>query len=396
MRPLHILHVITRLIRGGADENTLISCNAQAEQGHRVMLVYGQEWHQDMLDKLHPGVEAIPLPSLVRSLSLLDDVKATLAVRSLCRSRRPDIVHTHTSKAGFIGRAGAWMAGVPVIIHGVHILPFLNVGAVQRLIYLIAEKMLVPITDAYVDVSAGMRDEGLRHGLGTPENHVVVASGMDVALFRSAPPIANGEFPELLPAAVGSWDEAEIVLMAAAFEERKRQPAFIAVFARVAAARPRAVLLLAGAGPIQPEIEAAITAHGLEDRVRIIGFRSDIARWMRSASICVLSSEREGLPRVVVQYVLAGRPVVATYLPGVEAVVHEGRTGHLVPGVEDMAAPIIALLADDERRRQFAARASALDLSAWGADQMAAQLEALYQRAFRQRRRMAAASSSAA
>lgn len=373
------MHVITRFIRGGADENTLISCNAQAEAGHDVILVYGEEFHPDILAKLHPAVRQIHMPEMVRALAPTSDLKATFAIRELCRSLRPDIVHTHTSKAGFVGRAGAWLAKVPVIIHGVHILPFLNVGRAQKLIYLAAEKMLVPVTHAFVDVSEGMRLECLKHGIGTEKNHLVVASGMDVAAFQHARPIGADEFPELLPAAVSSWDEAEVIVMAAAFEDRKRQPAFIAAFAKVAAARPKAVLLLAGAGPLHPEIEAAIAAHGLENRVRIIGFRADIARWMRLADICALSSEREGLPRVIVQYVLAGRPVVATYLPGVEAVVHDGKTGYLVAAVSDMAEPIVALLSDDKLRHQFAAAAAALDLSAWGAQHMAAQLETLYQ-----------------
>jgi glycosyltransferase involved in cell wall biosynthesis len=103
---------------------------------------------------------------------------------------------------------------------------------------------------------------------------------------------------------------------------------------------------------------------------------------MRRADICALASEREGLPRVIVQYVLAGRPVVATYLPGVEAVVREGSTGYLVERVSDMADPLIALLSDDALRQQFAAAAASLDLSAWGAGHMAAQLEALYQQQF--------------
>lgn len=376
------MHVITRFIRGGADENTLISCNAQAEAGHDVILVYGEESHPDILAKLHPSVRPINMPEMVRPLSPASDFKATFAMRELCRSMRPDIVHTHTSKAGFVGRAGAWLARVPVIIHGVHILPFLNVGAVQKLLYLAAEKLLVPMTHAFVDVSEGMRQECLKHGIGTHKNHLVVASGMDVAAFQNASPIIADEFPELLPAAIASWDDAEIIVMAAAFEDRKRQPAFIAAFAKVAAARPKAVLLLAGAGPIQPEIEAAIAVHNLQDRVRVIGFRADIARWMRSAAICVLSSEREGLPRVIVQYVLAGRPVVATYLPGVEAVVKHGTTGYLVKSVTEMADPIITLLADDALRQQFATAAASLDLSAWGAQHMAAQLETLYQKQF--------------
>ncbi|MCE9649117.1 MAG: glycosyltransferase [Parvibaculum sp.] len=343
-------------------------------------LVYGDEFHDDILAKLHPRIHKHFLPTLVRPLRLRADLAATFALWRLCRAVRPDIVHTHTSKAGFVGRVAAFLAGVPVILHGVHILPFLNVGAVQRAVYLVAEKLLVPATDVFVDVSQGMKAECLRYGIGTEATHLVVPSGMDVARFRQAVPVADAEFAAERPAAIAGWAGAEVILMVAAFEERKRQLAFLDVFAGIAAERPHAVLLLGGDGPCRDAIERRISALGLKDRVALIGFREDIERWMKRADVCVLSSEREGLPRVIVQYALAGRPIVSTYLPGIEAVVHEGENGYLTARVEDMAVPITAILSDSVLSQRLSAAAAGLDLSPWGVEEMAGQLDGLYTR----------------
>ena len=377
---MKIVHIITRFIRGGADENTLLSCNAQAKAGHEVHLVYGSEFHRDILEKLHPNVKRHHLVSLVRPLRPLADLRATWALYRLCRRLRPDIVHTHTSKAGFSGRVAGWAARVPVIIHGVHILPFLNVGPAERIVYLVAEKLLVPVTDAFVDVSEGMKQECIRHGIGGEADHLVVASGMDTEKFRRARPVSGDEFASLRPPLLSSWDEGEVILMAAAFEERKRQLAFLDAFVNIAAARPAAVLLFAGDGPMRGEIEARIGELGLRDRVSIIGFREDVERWMKRADLCVLSSEREGLPRVVVQYALAGCPIVATHLPGIEAIVSPGVTGFLAGRVEDMVQPVVQVLSDADLARELRAGIATLDLAAWDSRTMASQIEQLYQR----------------
>ncbi|WP_417310549.1 glycosyltransferase [Devosia sp.] len=383
---MRIVHVMTRFIRGGADENTLLSCNAQASAGHDVILVYGAEYHPEMLSRLHPAVGCICLSSLVRPVRPLSDLRAIRDIRAICRWNRPDIVHTHTSKAGIVGRLGARWAGVPIIVHGVHILAFLNARGWRRALYLAAERLVAPLTDAFVDVSDGMRTACVTHAIGDPGSHVVIPSGMDLRQFTEASPIGPDEFPDLLPPGLSSWDDAEIVLMAAAFEDRKRHIPLIAAFAEVAQARPNATLLLAGEGILQPAIEAAIRAHGLHDRVRIIGFRSDIARWMRRADVCVFTSEQEGLPRVVVQYALAGAPTVATSLPGIDVAVRDGRTGYLVETVPEVAEKLRELLADPARRDSFRRAAAALDFSRWAADSSALDLRRLYDRLYWQRR----------
>jgi glycosyltransferase involved in cell wall biosynthesis len=375
------VHVITRFVRGGADENTLLSCNAQALAGHDVHLVYGREASEAMLDHLHPLVRRHPVASLVRPFRPASDFTALLELRSLFRRLAPDVVHTHTSKAGILGRLAAWSSRVPAVVHGVHILPFLNVGRTQYLVYLGAERLLARFTDSFVNVSEAMRDIGIASRVGRSVDHVVVPSGMDVRRFRNATPVSADELAAALGGTPSEAPEPKLVLMIAALEPRKRIVEFLDVFARVASLQPMARLAILGEGPDRSRIELRIAALGLTGRVALTGFREDAERWIARADVCVLASEREGLPRAVVQYVLGGRPVVVPALPGVDVIVLDGQSGFLVDvnRLDRMAEPILRLLNDETLSQSMAARARLIDLSRWSVEHMVTALDDVYE-----------------
>jgi len=385
---MKIVHVITRLIRGGADENTVITCNAQVCEGHDVWLLYGADSSPQMLAELTPQVHTSYVPSLRREIAPGSDARALFQLWRLTRSIRPDVVHTHTSKAGALGRLAGWLAGAPLIIHGVHILPFLNVGRASGVVYVGIERALAGLTHAFIDVSEGMRDGNLAAHVGRPSQHHVVYSGMDCNRFRHAKPFTAQELSDLLgDDAFTDEDAPKTVLYAAVFEPRKRHLELLDAFARVAREAPHVRLLLLGDGRGRAGAEAKVAALGLKGRVHFLGHRSDIERWIATADLCVLSSEREGLPRVAVQYVMAGKPVVATRLPGLERVIQDGVSGYFVPlaDVGQMSQPIVRLLQDDAQRRQFAAAARDVDLSDWSAERMVHAIEAVYSSASRAR-----------
>lgn len=377
---MRIAHMITRLIQGGADENTLLSCNGQARLGHEVHLIFGAETSAAMVGRLDPMVRRYQIGTLERPITPVKDARAAWSVASLLRRIRPQILHTHTSKAGAVGRIAARIAGTPGVVHGIHILPFLNVGRTERLAYLATERLLAPVTDAFVSVSAGMSDSALAHGIGPARKHTVVPSGMDLSRFRNARPVP----PEDVAAAFGCPPavaaDLKLLVMVAALEPRKRVAEFLEVFADVAAADPHAALAILGEGREDGAIRARAAALGVADRVALLGFRDDVERWIARADVCVLASEREGLPRAVVQYVLAARPVVVTALPGLEALVVDGRNGYLVPidRLDQMAAPIGRILADRHLASAMSNEALRLDLSRWSTSHMVERLEEVY------------------
>lgn len=370
----HVVHVITRFIRGGADENTLLTCNGLAERGHKITLIYGRDHHPDMIARLE-GVTPVLLPSLVREVSPATDIKCLREMRAMLHALAPDIVHTHESKAGIIGRLAAPRATAHVV-HGVHILPFVNVSAAKRVLYLALEKIAARRTDAYIDVSTGMRDECLAHGLGTPAKHTVVPSGMDAAAFRNATPATDirQEADERAGA------RATIALMVAAFEPRKRQAQLLHAVAPVLSDRPELILALAGDGPQRPGIMALASKLGIDAQVMFLGHRNDAPAVIAAADICLMASEREGLPRVIVQYALAGKPIVTTAIPGIAQVVTDGESGLITPLDDlDMLAASVRMLADDkELRRSMGTAHAKLDLSPWDASTMVERILEVY------------------
>lgn len=382
--PRTIAHVITRFVRGGADENTLLSCNAQAAAGHDVVLIFGRDYRAEMLERLHPRIEQVCLPSMQRPIHPVRDAQALVALTRLFVQLKPDIVHTHTSKAGILGRLAAYVAGVEAVVHGVHILPFVNVGPVERAAYLALERLLDPLTDAFVSVSEDLRDKCVSEHVGAPLVHAVIPSGMDVERFRHAPPVSDAEISHVFQ----TESKPRLIVMAAALESRKRVVEFLDTFALVVKHRPDPVLAVLGEGIERLRALDRIEALGLSKNVRLLGFRDDIERWIAAADVCVLASEREGLPRTVVQYVLAARPVVVSALPGIEAIIADGENGFVTDGddLEEMAAPILRLLNEPALAASFSSYSRRLNLSAWSVENMTSELEHVYARALEEPR----------
>ena len=370
---MRIVHIITRFVSGGADENTALTCNRQAEMGHEVWLVHGAAFSERMLEMTDERVKVVPLPTLVREVDPLRDIRALGALAKIFRRIRPDIVHTHTSKAGIVGRMAALCVPSAKVIHGVHILPFTGERWPKRFLYVVLEKAAALRTDAFIDVSEGMRDLCLAYALGSEANHHVIFSGMDVEGFRHAAPADDLQ-------ALRTGEDEVLIGYVAVLERRKRHRELVQSLIPVLRAHPHAHLVLAGEGPERPVLESMISQAGLERQVHLCGFRNDIANAIAACDLCVFGSEREGLPRSLVQYALAGKPIVATHLPGIERIVREGENGYVV-SEQDFAAfsqKVDNLVSDAARRDAFARASAALDLSEWDARTMVDRIQDVY------------------
>lgn len=282
-RPLVIAHVQTRMNRsGGAEENTWASCVHQAQSGHIVHLFCGRSSDVEEYAGRGTPVRVHLVSELVREVSAQDDIAAYRKLSAMFGEVQADIVHTHTSKAGIVGRLAASNAKVPAIVHGVHILPFSNVGLAEKLVYLTAEHIAAPMTDHFIHVSHGTRRAYALARLGGKRLHSVVRSGMDIEKFQTA------TMPEDWRAMLGVGLNAEkprTILMMAVLEARKRQAEFITGFAQVTRPGENIRLLLAGDGPDQEKLAALIHSLGVGDRVScsaIVPIRSGLSRWLIS------------------------------------------------------------------------------------------------------------------
>ena len=383
-QPLRIAHVITRLINGGADENTVISCNQAVRSGHQVVLVHGAQTRPEILATVDERVNIVELPSLVRPIAPLGDVKALGDLVRTFRRLRPDVVHTHTSKAGILGRLAARAASVPVVVHGVHIVPFINVGRLETFAYLRAERAVQGMTHAFIDVSPGVRDLCVQAGVGAPHRHHVVESGFDMSRFRAA--VQPEGWRDLLQLEADD-PRPPVVLMLAVFEARKRHLELLERLPEIVASSPRVRFVFAGDGTLRDAIAARIRKLGIERNVVLTGFHPHPEQLIALADICLLASAREGLPRVLMQYLAGGKPAIAPALPCIDDVLRHDVNGLIVRSddLDSLADAVVALLDDPARRARLARGAETTQLSEWDAARMGERLEAVYADVIRER-----------
>ncbi len=345
--PVTVVHIITKMELGGAQRNTLYTVQHLDSKRFRLFLLTGPGG--ELLTEARACAGYRLIPDMIRQISLVRDFKALLQIRSeLVRimadgpSDAPVIVHTHSSKAGIIGRWAAWLAGVRIIVHSVHGFGFHDFQkAPVRLMYQVLERLTSRITKKFIVVSEANRITGEAVGIFTRDAACLIRSGIDIDSFSRIPDDAQAVRREL-----GIPQDAPLVTMVACFKPQKAPLDYVRACAAVHRRYPQACFLLAGDGELREQIEAEVAALGLEKNFFLPGWRRDVAAVLHASTIAVLSSYWEGLPQVVPQACAAGLPIVATRVDGTPEVVHDGVNGFLVtPGdVELLAEKISCLL----------------------------------------------------
>ncbi len=384
-----IVQVITKLELGGAQQLCLDLCRRLDRGRFEVVLVTGAEGELLAEAWAQPDCRLEVLRPLVREVSPLLDARALLALVRILRRERmtapgPVLVHTHSSKAGVLGRLAARLAGVRHVVHTIHGYGFhaQQRPAVRRL-YQAIEGIASGWADALVAVAEENRRAGVALGLFGPDRCEVIPGGIEVAAFRRPP-----EARESARAALGLPAASGVVGMVACLKPQKAPEDFVAMAARVRAVLPGTRFLIAGDGERRAAVEAAVRAAGLDGDLRLLGWRRDVPEILAALDVLVLTSRWEGLPLVFPQAMAAGRPVVATNVNGAPEAVRDGVTGHLVPAgdVDALADRVIDLLRNEARRQ---AMGEAARSAAWAFDvgAMTRRYEALYDRLVSRERR---------
>lgn len=330
---MKICHVITRMIVGGAQENTLLSCRGAQEAGHDVTLVTGPSPgpEGELLKRVScPGLKIVECPWLVREIAPLSDFKAFSHLKKLFRTERYDVVHTHSSKAGIVGRFAARAAGVPLVVHTIHGLAFHRYEKFwKNLLYIACERAAAPCGKRIYAVAQAMIDQSLAAGVGSPDQYKVVYSGMELDRFLHAKPD-----PELRKK-LGIPEDAVVLATLARLFPLKGYEQFLPVAVKLAKELPQIHCLIIGNGTMMEEIREFIRKEGVESRFSFAGLVApgEVGNYLALASVLVHFSLREGLPRAAVQALASGKPVIAYALDGTPEVVIPGKTGYLLkPG----------------------------------------------------------------
>ncbi len=330
---MKICHVITRMIVGGAQENTLLSCRGALEAGHDVTLVTGPSPgpEGELLKRVScPGLKIVECPWLVREIAPLSDLKAFLHLKKLFRTERYDVVHTHSSKAGIVGRFAARAAGVPLVVHTIHGLAFHRYEKFwKNLLYIACERTAAPCGKRIYAVAQAMIDQSLAAGVGSPDQYKVVYSGMELDRFLHAKP------DPVLRKKLGIPEDAVVLATLARLFPLKGYEQFLPVAVKLAKELPQIHCLIIGNGTMMEEIREFIRKEGVESRFSFAGLVApgEVGNYLALASVLVHFSLREGLPRAAVQALASGKPVIAYALDGTPEVVIPGKTGYLLkPG----------------------------------------------------------------
>jgi len=342
---MRIMHIITRLIIGGAQENTLLTCHdLQQMHGDEVRLVTGPGLGPEGSleeEARRLGIDMEVLPMLRRELHPLRDWQSYRAIKRSIRRFRPDIVHTHSGKAGLLGRRAAWRWGVPAIVHTVHGAPFHEYqGRAGRWALRACEKYAAKRCHHLVSVADAMTERMVHAGVAAREKFTTVPSGMDVEPFLRA-----DQTRERVRAQLGFDRDDVVVGKVARFFHLKGHSDFIQAAQAAAAQDERLRFLLVGDGILRRAIEAGIRASGLSSKFRFTGLvlPSDIGPLLGAMDMVVHLSLREGLARVLPQALIAGRPVISYDIDGAREVVLSGHTGTLI-APRDVAAVAAAIL----------------------------------------------------
>lgn len=376
-RSLNIVHVITRLLLGGAEENTIATCLYQQAQGHRVTLIHGSGADPSWSARFGHRIRLVAAEHLVHSISPVADIRAVSQLRGLFVKLGADVVHTHESKAGIVGRLAAASLAVPLIVHTIHIAPFVAVRGMRRRLYLEAERAGARLGHLLIAVSRGMQRAYLDAGIGPNIPIRVIHSGMPLERFRAAAPPADWR------SRVKGWagdEKPRFILKVSAFEQRKRQLPLLRAMASGLRERPDVCLLFAGDGPDRARCEAEAHRLGIAGQTRFLGH--DPAPWelVALADLCVHAAEREGLPRSAVQAIAGGKPLVVAHLPGIEEIIADGVNG-IVTDADDLtqlADELFALLDSPARLAQLQQGARTSDTSSWQEERMGERMERAY------------------
>ena len=368
---MKIVHIITRFIRGGADENTLYSCNEFAEK-HEVHLIVGKDVHEDMLSNLHPRVHLHVVPSLIRNINPFSDLAAFFNLASLVRRIVPDIVHTHTSKAGVLGRLACLGQPGLKVVHGVHILAFENAPSILRRSVIAIERWVGTKTDCFVYVSEGLKKAYIDEKIGQTSVHCVVQSGMyfPVPLKTRAETRAEWSIDE----------SAKVLLYVANLEPRKRHTELVEAFKETLVSSPDKLLVFVGEGEHSAVIKEKIRSVGLEKQIILGGYRSDIADVISASDVCLYASKREGLPRALVQYAYYGKPIIANRLVGIDSIVCHDRNGYIVEpdGFDELVRLSNEVLTNSQLCSRLANGHDKSALLPWSVQNMVNELEVAY------------------
>lgn len=344
MRKIKVLHIHTLPVITGSGINTLLTMTGLDKD--RFDVEFACAPGGPLADEaVMQGIKFHPIRHFVQRVSPYNDIAALGELVSLMRKNKYDIVHSHNSKAGFIGRLAAKITRVPVIVHTIHGFAFHDQEKPpRRALFILLEKFAAPMADKLIVISNPLREWGLSLGIGKPEQYITIYSGIELDKFRTNIDVIKkkAEF------GIGPGDK--VVGVVSKLWEGKGHKCILQAAGEVVKKVHNVKFLFVGEGYLKDELENLADELGLKDKVIFTGFRTDIPEITACFDIALLVSLFEGLGRVLLEAMAMGKAVIASRVGGIIDVVDDGKTGILIPpgDKEALAQAMVRLLSDSD------------------------------------------------
>lgn len=384
---IKVIHVITRFDKGGSAENTFITVRDLDKARYDVVLINGESFPGNSGDPETEAVEAnmtvarehqvrlMGLRHLVRDLKPLSDVIAFCFLLNIIWREKPHIVHTHTSKAGILGRWAAWFCRVPIIVHTPHGHVFWGYFTPwQTRLFVLLERWTARITTTIVTLTPQEKEDHLRFRIAPKEKFTVIHSGVDLRTFQ-----ADFYQPSEIKALLGIPPEMTVVGTVGRLTLVKGQEVLIRAASELIRRGEKIFLVLLGDGELRRDLEDLSYRLDIAGYVRFLGWRPDVARVMAVCDIFCLPSRNEGMGKVLVEAMAMGKPIIASSIGGIPDMVRSGENGILVPAGDAAAwAEAIARLCRDPEERRRMGDAGMQMAPRYGSEEMIKRIDRMY------------------
>lgn len=376
-----IVRIIARLNIGGPAIHVILLSSGLDSERYKTVLVKGLESETEgdmMAFARERGVEPVVIGRLGRELNPIRDLATLWQLVRLLRRERPDIVHTHTAKAGTLGRIAAHLAGVPIVIHTFHGHVLSGYfGRPKTWLFAIIERLLARWSHVIISVSETCRNDLLAHGIGDEKKILTIPLGLELDRFPERVPQLAGRLRERFGIPLG----VPVVTHVARMVPIKRHDILLRAIPIVWRQMPEVRFLLVGDGETRPALETLARELGLDDRLVWTGFIDEQELIYADTDLLVLTSDNEGLPVAVIEAMASARPVLATCVGGVPELVEEGVTGYTVPpgNPEKLADVLLLALQDMDRLGEMGRTGQKKTLERYNSQRLIRDIDELYQ-----------------
>jgi glycosyltransferase involved in cell wall biosynthesis len=378
-QPNRVMRIITRLIIGGPTIQA-VNLNVALNGGsYQSLLVTGRGGKNESDQRnlaLEQGIPVSVIPELGRDISPKRDLAALWKLYRLMRLERPHIVHTHTAKAGFLGRLAARLARVPVVCHTFHghsLNGYFN--TVTNRVFRFLERCAARLADRVITLSPGLKNELLTLGVADPEQIAVIPLGFDLRAF-ACQERHRGTFRREL----GLNDDAHLIGMVGRLVKIKNVPLLLEGVARLKARLPNLHVAIIGDGEERQSLEKQCRQLNIKELVHFTGWRHDMPHIYSDLDAVLITSDNEGTPVSLIEAMASGCPVISTRVGGVPDLLEDGRLGPMVPprDVETLANAVLLLLQNKEETLARAVFARSRVLQKCTMERLVADVDALY------------------